>query len=108
MSATPTGDVTLPPNHIGRGYLYRDLGEALEKQGDLPGAIAALRKALTSWPLRGELYCSGHEVQMLGRLLEKNQDAAGAIEHWKAVMTRASDGSACQAQLARLAAVPGR
>ena len=41
----------LPPRVVGRAFLYRDLAAARERTGDLPGALAAARVSVRSWPL---------------------------------------------------------
>ncbi len=86
----------LPPNVLGRAYLYRDLAEAREKIGDLPGALAAARVSLRSWPLsRDGLHCAGFEVQMMARLLVKSGDYAGAAAFYRPLYERDRDVPDC-------------
>lgn len=75
---------TLPPRVLGRGYLYRDLAEALERQGDHEGALAAARSAIRGWPLsRDSLYCGSTEAMLMARLLLRTRDPAGAAAFWR-------------------------
>ena len=96
--------VKLPPKDIPRAYLYRDLGEALEKKGDLDGALVALRKCVVSWPTKNEPYCAGYEHAALGRVIEKKEGSAAALEYWKNLMTIARDPDQCRLKIDRLAA----
>lgn len=73
----------LPPRVIGRAYLHRDLAEARERAGDLPGAIAAARVSVRTWPLsRDGVTCTTHEALILVRLLVAAHDAAGARAYY--------------------------
>lgn len=86
----------LPPRILGRAYLYRDLAEAREKVGDLPGALAAARVSLRSWPLsRDGLHCLGFEVQMMARQLVKSGDLAGAVAFYRPLFERDRDNPDC-------------
>jgi tetratricopeptide (TPR) repeat protein len=98
--------VKLPPKNIGRGYLYRDLGEAFEKKGDYEGALEAMRKSVTLWPVKNDpVYCRlPFEQGAIGRILEEKGDYAGAMEYWRSLVSVAKDPDECQRQAERLAA----
>jgi len=72
----------LPPKYSGRAYLYRDLGLALLKKGDIDGALDALGKSVVSWPVKHNLSCYVYEREALGQLLEIKGDYQGAIRYW--------------------------
>jgi tetratricopeptide (TPR) repeat protein len=98
--------VKLPPKDIGRGYLYRDLGEAFEKKGDYDAALAAMRKSVASWPVKNDpILCRlPFEQGAIGRILEEKGDYAGAMEYWASLVPVARDPEECQRQSDRLAA----
>jgi tetratricopeptide (TPR) repeat protein len=98
--------VKLPPKDIGRGYLYRDLGEALEKKGDYDAALEAMKKSVTSWPVKNKAVgCKDtFEQGAIGRILEEKGDYAGARDYWASLVPIAKDPEECQKQSDRLAA----
>ena len=88
----------LPPRDIGRAYLYRDLAEAKERSGDLPGALAAARVSVRTWPKSREgLHCAGYEEKMLTRILVENRDVAGAIAFYRPLAQADPDVAECRA-----------
>jgi len=101
--------VSLPPNVIGRGFLFRDLAKSLDRMGDLDGAIDAARKSLTNWPSNKEPNCVGASETQLGKLLEKAGDYNGAIAMWQDVKRRqiawrksTEFADSCQEQINRI------
>lgn len=98
--------VRLPPKDIGRGYLYRDLGEAFEKKGDYDAALQAMKKSVTLWPVKSEaVLCRlPFEQGAIGRILEEKGDYEGAMEYWKSLVPVAKDPEECQRQADRLRA----
>jgi tetratricopeptide (TPR) repeat protein len=94
--------VKLPPRSVGRAYLYRDLGEALERKGDLEGALDTLQKCVVSWPVKNEPYCAGNERAALGRVLEKKEGAQAALAYWESMPAVARDPDQCRAQIGRI------
>ena len=87
----------LPPRIIGRAYLHRDLAAALERQGDLPRALAAARTSVRSWPLsRDGLFCMGAEVILLTRLLVKSGGLAAAEAFYRPLADAQPDRDDCR------------
>ena len=87
----------LPPRVIGRGYLYRDLAEALERQGDQAGALAATRSAIRGWPLsRDGLHCTSTEAKLMARLLVRTRDPAGAAAFWRTLAVADPEREECR------------
>ena len=94
----------LPPNVIGRAFLHRDLADALERSGDLAGALAAARIAVRSWPLsRDGLSCAGAEAILLTRLLVRTGDLAGAAAFYRPLLAADPDRGECRRIHAALA-----
>lgn len=99
----------LPPRVLGRAYLHRDLAEALERQGDLAGALAAARIGVRSWPLSQDgLFCSSSEARLLARLLLKAGDAAGAAAFWRPLYEAQRERAECRAVQQALAGAAGQ
>jgi TPR repeat protein len=94
----------LPPRAIGRAFLYRDLANALLRRGDVPGATAALRKSVVSWPVKGRGSCNATEVQLLGNVLEQSGALGDAMKYWRERMTLDPADEVCIAQYYRLLA----
>lgn len=87
----------LPPRLMGRAFLWRDLAELRERTGDLPGAIAAARVSIRSWPLsRDGLHCAGVEVRLLTRLLVRTNDMSGALAFYAPLARRSPDRADCR------------
>lgn len=98
----------LPPRVLGRAYLYRDLAEALERQGDLAGALAAARVSVRSWPLSQDgLFCSSSEARLLARLLVETGDLAGAAAFWRPLFEAQRERGECRAVQQALAGAAG-
>jgi tetratricopeptide (TPR) repeat protein len=87
----------LPPKVIGRAYLHRDLAAALERAGDLAGAVAAARVAVRTWPVSQQgLFCNGTEERLLTRLLVKTHDAKGALAFYRPLFEADRDREECR------------
>jgi len=92
----------LPPRIYGRAFLYRGLGMALEKKGDIDGALAALRKSIVSWPVKHDLSCYVSEREILGLLIEEKGDYQGALQYWKDLMAVAKFPEKCREHYDRI------
>jgi len=91
-----------PPNRIGRAYLYRGLGMALEKKGDIDGALAAMRKSIVSWPVKHDVSRYVSEREILGLLIEEKGDYQGALQYWKDLMAVAKFPEKCREHYDRI------
>ncbi|WGM38688.1 hypothetical protein AMEJIAPC_01592 [Caulobacter sp. NIBR1757] len=95
-----------PPKHIGRGYLYRDLAEALEARGRKAEALQAARKMLLGWPISKQGHgCDSFETRLFVRVLLKNGQTAEAAAIYKTVSAQKPSDARCR-QISKDLATP--